>query len=210
VSYVDEQIGRVLDALEASPHARNTILVFASDNGYNGGEKNMWAKYALWEQTSRVVFAISGPNLPRQICPTPVSLIDIYPTLVALCRLPLPASHGLDGVDLGPILKGERQDRGRAVLSTYGVGNHSITDGRYRYIRYRNGDEELYDHATDRYEWTNLAGNAKFVDTKARLARLLPVADAPEIELARPWDGSELNENVFNELAKKRREGSAP
>ncbi len=200
VSYIDEQVGRVLDALDASPHARNTIVVFASDNGYNGGEKNMWAKYALWEQTSRVVFSVSGPGLPRQTCATPVSLIDLYPTLLALCDLPAPASHALDGIDLTPVLRGERSERGQPVLSTFGLGNHSITDGRYRYIRYRNGDEEFYDHAIDRHEWTNLARDAKFDAAKAALARLLPAADAPEIELARPWDGSELNADVFKRL----------
>ncbi len=200
VSYIDEQIGRVLDALDASPHARNTIVVFASDNGYNGGEKNMWAKYALWEQTCRVVFGVSGPGLPRQACATPVSLIDIYPTLLALCGVPAPSSHLLDGIDLSPVLKGEHRERGQPVLTTFGLGNHSITDGRYRYIRYRNGDEEFYDHETDRFEWTNLARDAKFGAAKATLARLLPAADAPEIEPARPWDGSELNADVFKSL----------
>lgn len=201
VTYIDEQIGRVLSALEASPYARNTIVVFTSDNGYNAGEKNMWAKYALWEQTCRVVFAVSVPGQPRQVVATPVSHLDIYPTLVALCGLPLPKSHTLDGLDLTPILKAERRERGRPVLSTFGLGNHSITDGRHRYIRYRNGDEEFYDHATDPHEWTNLARNPEVHEAKAALAVHLPSTDAPEIELARPWDGSELNEEVFRRLA---------
>ena len=200
-SYIDEQIGRVLDALDASPHARNTIVILASDNGYNGGEKNMWAKYALWDQTCRVVFGISGPGVVRQFSSTPVSLIDIYPTLLALCGLPAPASHSLDGIDLTPVLNAGRRDRGKPVLSTFGLGNHSITDGRHRYIRYRNGDEELYDLENDRYEWTNLARDPKLRATKAALARWLPTTDAPEIEPARPWDGSELNEEVFKRLS---------
>jgi arylsulfatase A-like enzyme len=208
VSYVDEQVGRVLDALEASPHAANTIVVFASDNGYNGGEKNMWAKFALWEQTCRVVLGISGPGLPRQLSATPVSLVDLYPSLVALCGLPLPADHELDGVNLAPILKGERRERGKPVLTSFGVGNHSITDGRFRYIRYRNGDEELYDHDRDGYEFTNLAGDKKYADIKARIAGLLPAKDAPEIELAGRWDGSELNEAVFKEIADRANRGA--
>lgn len=203
VTYVDEQVGRVLDALDASPHAKNTIVIFASDNGYNGGEKNMWAKFALWEQTCRVVFGISGPGLPRQLCETPVSLLDIYPTLLALCEVPAPSAQTLDGINLTPILKGEKRDRGAPVLTSFGVGNHSITDGRFRYIRYRNGDEELYDHATDRFEFTNLAGNKKFGATKAALARFLPANEAPEIELAGRYDGSELNQNVFDEIARR-------
>jgi len=203
VSYVDEQVGRVLDALEASGQARNTYVIFASDNGYNGGEKNMWAKFALWDQTCRVVFGISGPGLPRQLSQTPVSLIDIYPTLLGLCGLP-PPSHTLDGIDLTPVLRGERSQRGKPVLSTYGVGNHSITDGRFRFIRYRNGDEELYDLNRDRFEWTNLAGDSRYDYVKGTLARLLPTSDAPEIEPARPWDGSELNEAAFKKFAPRR------
>ena len=140
------------------------------------------------------------PGQPRQLCATPVSLIDIYPTLLALCGLPAPSSHTLDGIDLTPILKAQRSERGQPVLSTFGLGNHSITDGRYRYIRYRNGDEELYDHETDRYEFTNLGRDPKFRAAKEKLARQLPTADAPEIEPAPPWDGSELNADLYKSL----------
>ena len=200
-TYVDEQVGRVLAALEGSPYARNTIVVFASDNGYNAGEKNMWAKFALWEQTCRVVLTISVPGMPQQYCPAPVSLLDLYPTLVSLCGLPAPTTHPLDGVDLTPILKGERSERGKPVLSTYGLGNHSIRDWRFRYIRYRNGEEELYDHESDPHEWTNLAADPRFAIAKAALARALPKVDAPEIEPARPWDGSELNAGAYEKFA---------
>lgn len=199
-TYIDEQVGRVLSALEASSYARNTIVVFTSDNGYHGGEKNMWAKYALWEQTCRVVFAISVPGQPSQRRATPVSHLDIYPTLLALCGLPLPKSHTLDGIDLTPILKAQRKERGAPVLTTFGLGNHSITDGRHRYIRYRNGDEEFYDHAVDPYEWTNLARDPKIHAVKTTLAAYLPSTDAPEIEPARAWDGSELNAEVYRQL----------
>ncbi len=203
-TYIDEQIGRVLDALDESPYASNTIVVFASDNGYNAGEKNMWAKFALWEQTCRVVFAIAVPGWPRQMLPTPVSLIDLYPTLLALCGLPPPSKQTLDGVDLTPLLKGHTIERGKPVLSTYGEGNHSIRDWRFRYIRYRNGDEELYDHAADPYEWFNVAGNPRFLAVKADLARWLPTANAPEIEPAGAWDGSELRADMFEAWAKPR------
>lgn len=196
-SYVDEQIGRVLDALEASPYADNTIVIFASDNGYNGGEKDMWSKFALWEQTCRVVFAVSGPGVERQLIQTPVSLIDIYPTLLEMCHLPAPTSQKLDGIDLVPVLQGARHDRGRPVLTTYGIGNHSVTDGRFRYIRYLNGDEELYDHATDPYEWTNLASDAHFDRVKVELAQWFPEQDAPETSPSRAWDGSELRADLF-------------
>jgi arylsulfatase A-like enzyme len=180
-AYADEQIGRVLDALEKSKYKDNTIVVFAGDNGFHMGEKNHWLKFALWEQTCHVVFSISAPGMPVQECRTPVSLIDIYSTLDALCHLPPPDTHPLDGVDLSPILAGRTGDRGKPVLSTYGQGNHSLRDERFRYIRYRNGAEELYDHREDPYEWRNLANDERYATAKAALARWLPLVNAPDI-----------------------------
>src|SRR6185436_7869936 len=128
---------------------------------------------ALWEQTCRVVFSISVPGMKPQRSTTPASLLDVYPTLLTLCGLPAPATHTLDGIDLTPVLWGKRKDRGQPVLTTYGRGNHSVRDDRYRYIRYRNGDEELYDHAGDPHEWTNLARDPKLAAAKAALAKWL-------------------------------------
>jgi arylsulfatase A-like enzyme len=188
IAYVDEQIGRVLDALEAGPNRDNTILVFASDNGWHTGEKNHWSKFYLSELACRVVFAISGPGLKRQVSDTPVGLIDIYPTLVSLAGLTPPRAHTLDGVDLSTILRGASAARGRPVLSTYGPGNHSIRDPRYRYTRFSNGTEELYDHDRDPHEWTNLAADPRHAATKSRLAAHLPKTDAPPIEFASAAD----------------------
>lgn len=183
--YADEQIGRVLDALEASPYRDNTIVVFADDNGFHLGEKNHWLKFALWEQTCQVVFSISVPGeRTGQRLSTPVSLIDIYPTLISLCGLPLPEPQQLDGVDLSALLKGSAADRGKPVLSTYGRGNHSLRDDRYRYIRYRNGEEELYDHHADPYEWQNLASDPQFDSVKSGFSQWIPTHDAPD--LAKP------------------------
>jgi arylsulfatase A-like enzyme len=130
-AYVDEQIGRVLDALEQGPHRDNTIVIFAGDNGFHTGEKQHWLKFALWEQTCRVPFAFSVPGMPVQESRTPVSLIDIYPTLVRLCGLAGPGTHELDGIDLSGVLSGNRQDRGKPVLSTYGRGNHSLRNDNF-------------------------------------------------------------------------------
>ncbi len=185
ITYVDEQIGRVLDALEASPEANNTIVVFASDNGYHTGQKDHWGKFTLWERASRVVFSIRVPGGEPRICPTPVSLVDIYPTLLELCGLAVPDTHALEGRSLVPILNGQTDDRGAPVLVTQGIGNHAIRDARFRYIRYRNGDEELYDHDTDPQEWHNLAGNPHYDFVKRRLARYLPATDAAESEFHR-------------------------
>jgi arylsulfatase A-like enzyme len=180
MAYVDEQIGRVLVALEKSPERDNTIVVFLSDNGFHLGEKDHWLKYALWEQTCRVFFSISVPGFPKQFSESPVSLIDLYPTLANLCGVPRP-THELDGVDLTKLLAGKTKERGAPVLSTYGRGNHAIRDDRYRYIRYANGDEELYDDEKDPYEWTNLANNPRFDHVKVSLRKWLPKENAPGV-----------------------------
>lgn len=188
ISYMDEQVGRVLDALEKSPHRNNTIVVFAADNGFHTGEKEHWLKFALWEQTCRVTFAISAPGRPRQESRIPVSTIDLYPTLNRLCGLGAPATHELDGVDLTSILEGKSQDRGKPVLSTYGQGNHSLRNARFRYIRYRDGNEELYDHDRDPHEWRNLATDPAYAVHKNELARWLPAINAPPVA-GKPVDG---------------------
>jgi arylsulfatase A-like enzyme len=198
ISYVDEQIGRVLDALEQGPNADNTIVVFAADNGWHTGEKNHWSKFYLSELACQVVFAISVPGGKPQVCETPVSLLDIYPTLLAQCGLDAPETHKLDGVDLSAILAGRTADRGAPVLSTYGQGCHSIRDARFRYTRYRNGDEELYDHENDPHEWTNLASNPAFAAVKGRLHAHLPDTNAEPIELAR---GQERDINAWEDEA---------
>lgn len=185
-AYADEQIGRVLDALDNGPNHGDTIVIFAGDNGFNTGEKDHWLKFALWEQTCRVPFAIAVPNMPVQKVMTPVSLIDIYPTLLSLCGLKPPETHTLDGVDLTGVLSGSRKDRGEPVLSTYGQGNHSLRDDRFRYIRYRNGDEEFYDDENDPYEWRNLANDPAYDIYKAALAKSLPKIEAPGLNKPPP------------------------
>ena len=204
MTYIDEQIGRVLDAFEKSPARDNTILVFLSDNGFHLGEKDHWLKYALWEQTCQVFLSISVPGYPPQTVEAPVSLIDIYPTLAGLCGVPLP-SHQLDGIDLKNVLAGKVKERGGPVLSTYGRGNHAVRDSRYRYIRYRNGDEELYDHESDPNEWTNLAGDPSSVKIKDRLRKFLPKEDVPDIpEVNASKDGSRWSDEAFTADTKKK------
>ena len=196
MAYIDEQIGRVLDALEKSPHRDNTIVVFLSDNGMHLGEKDHWLKYALWEQSCRVFLSIHVPGYPVQRNRTPVSLIDLYPTLQHLCSLPAP-SHALDGINLAPVLAGQAAGRGRPVLSTYGQGNHAVRDARYRYIRFRNGEEELYDHTTDPHEWNNLATDPRHSAVKQELARWLPTVNAPGTREEPGVDDSRWSDEAF-------------
>jgi len=197
ISYVDEQIGRVLDELEAGPNRDNTIIVFASDNGWHTGEKEHWSKFYLSELACQVVFSISVPGTAPQVCDAPVSLVDIFPTLNRLCTVPRQTRIGLYGPDWTFLLGGSNQDRGRPVLSTYGLGNHSIRDARFRYTRYRNGEEELYDHIHDPNEWTNLAADGEFAEVKTRLAQALPAVNAPDIEFADQDDINKWEDEAF-------------
>jgi arylsulfatase A-like enzyme len=200
LAYIDEQIGRVLDALEKSPHKDDTIVIFLSDNGMHLGEKDHWLKYALWEQTCQVFLSINVPGYPNQKIDSPVGLIDLYPTLIDLCGLKTPTTHTLDGINLTPLLAGKQSARGEPVLQTYGRGNHAIRDDRFRYIRYRNGDEELYDHNNDPHEWTNIASDPKLAEVKTRLAKFLPAENAPDVpeENGGAGDGSRWQDEAFN------------
>jgi arylsulfatase A-like enzyme len=207
VSYADSELGRVLDALDASPNAGNTILVVFSDHGYHLGEKEHWHKMALWERAAKVPLIISFPEQRRaggstRTVAQPVSLLDLYPTLLALCGLPPPETHALEGVDLAPALGGRLGWTRRPVVTSYGIGNDTVRDERYRYIRYADGSEELYDHDADPHEWTNLAGRESSRNVIERLAAHLPR------ERARygPFDGDRdgratwLDEGIFGAL----------
>ena len=178
ISFADAQVGRVLDALDASPHKANTNIVLWSDHGWQLGEKLHWRKFALWERSTRNVLMIAAPGVtkPGSRCHRTVSLLDIYPTLVDLCGLPKRSE--LEGRSLMPLLKDPRTPWDRPAVTTYGQNNHAVRDERYRYIRYRDGTEELYDHNDDPNEWTNIAARPGMEKVKASLARHLPSVNA--------------------------------
>jgi arylsulfatase A-like enzyme len=172
VSFVDHQVGRVLDALDASPHAENTIVVLWSDHGWALGEKQRWAKRGLWESETRVPLIIAGPNVEGdRVCQQPVGLIDIYPTLADLCGLEKP-SH-LEGRSLMPQLKNVDTER-PPVITTFFEDNHAVRSARWRYIRYSTGDEELYDHDSDPHEWHNVASKSEYAAVIKELSQHLP------------------------------------
>ncbi len=180
IAFADAQVGRVLDALDASPHAKNTVIVLWSDHGWHLGQKHHWRKFALWEESTRNVFAMVAPGVtkPGTRCERVVSLLDVYPTLIDVCGLPKRA--GLEGQSLVPLMKNPSMKWDRPALTTYLRGNHALRDERWRYIRYNDGGEELYDHQNDPHEWTNLAEKAEFASVKKRLAAWLPKTDAPD------------------------------
>ena len=182
ISFVDSQVGRVLDALERSPHAENTIVVLWSDHGYHLGEKAISGKNSLWRQSTRVPLILAGPGVPEGLrCQQPVELLDLYPTLAAMAGLSVPA--GLEGISLEPQLADPDAARERPAVCTHNANNHSVCDTRWRYIRYADGAEELYDRQSDPEELINLLASGQ--DRSAvqsvvqRLAAWLPEDDAP-------------------------------
>lgn len=185
ISFTDVCIGRVIDALDKSDYADNTIIVFWADHGWHLGEKLHWRKFALWEEATHnpMMFVVPGVTKPNQRCTRPVSLIDIYPTLVDLCGLK--SRQELQGQSLRPLLENPQQKWDRPALTTHGKDNHSIRSERWRYIRYSDGTEELYDHENDQLEWKNLASDPKYKDVKKQLAKWLPKKNVDEISKQR-------------------------
>jgi arylsulfatase A-like enzyme len=182
IAFMDATLGKLIDAFDDSPHAANTNIVLWSDHGWHLGEKLHWRKFSLWEESTRNVLAFVAPGITRPggRSPRTVSLIDIYPTLIELCGLP--ARAGLEGVSLGPLLRDPNAAWPRPAITTYGRNNHSIRSERWRYTRYSDGGEELYDHNVDPLEWENLAGRPQYATIQRELARWLPQvneADSP-------------------------------
>ncbi len=176
VSFVDYEIGRVLQALENSKYAENTVIVLWSDHGYRLGEKGTFAKHALWEEATNAPLIFSAPNLPKgKVIDSPAEMLSVYPTLLELCSLPAYTLN--EGISLIPVMKGETQEKTIAV-TTYGMNNHSVRTMEYRYTRYEDGNEELYNHKTDPNEWTNIAGLAENSEIKNNLEVYFPKENA--------------------------------
>ena len=194
VSFVDHQIGQVLNALAESDYADNTIVVFTSDHGFHIGEKSHLHKNTVWEESTRIplIFRLPGNNEHAgQICDQPVSLIDMYPTLIELCGLPGEPNAGitdnpLDGQSIYKLITDPLTDSwdGRQVALTTANGfsqveigemapvheqHHSVRSKDFRYVLWADGFEELYDHRNDPHEWHNLANQTEYIQIKAGL-----------------------------------------
>jgi arylsulfatase A-like enzyme len=179
VAFVDAQIGTLLEALDAGPNAKNTIIVLWGDHGWHLGEKQHWGKWTGWQRATHVPLIITTPadatSEGYQVgakCREPVSLIDLYPTLIQMCDLP--PRDGLSGQSLVPLMRQPGKETGRVVISTFDRGNYSVMGSRWHYIRYANGSDELYDLAADPNEWTNLGQDQNYAATKQRLVQQLP------------------------------------
>ncbi len=186
--FADEMVGRVLDALEQSAYADDTIIVLWTDHGWHLGEKSHWRKFALWEEATRtpLMFVVpegvapgleAGTEAGRRV-DTPVSLLDVYPTLVELCGLS--ENRELSGASLVSLMADPDAAWDRPALTTHGRLNHALRTPLYRYIRYADGSEELYDHRTDAYEWKNLSREPAYQVVLDGLRPWLPAENAPD------------------------------
>lgn len=164
-------------------------MVLWGDHGWNLGQKEHWRKHTLWEDGLRTTLVISAPGTYARNARSDrtVSLLDLYPTLAELTGLGLP--EGMDGQSLVPLLIEPDRPWARPALSTYGYQNHSIRTERWRYIRYHDGTEELYDHDSDPHEWTNLAAvpvTAEHRNVMNQLTRYFPEVNVPPHDYPAP------------------------
>lgn len=177
-SFVDSQVGRLLDALEEAGVADNTIIVLWGDHGYHLGEKDITGKNTLWDDGTRVPLIFAGPGVKAgQRVTQPAELLDIYPTLIALAGVP--PRGDLEGLSLAPQLAEATAKRERPAITSHNQGNHAIRSEHWRFIRYADGSEELYDMREDPNEWANLAAGPGHAATLAEHRKWLPEIDLP-------------------------------
>lgn len=170
VTFMDEQVGRLLAALDRLDQRRNTIVIFTSDHGYNLGEHHCWQKLSLFEESIRVPLLISAPGFQRSAGQTAtglVELLDLYPTIADLIGLKGEAPRILQGTSLRPLLENPgRSDWPKQVAYTVThQQGESVRTQRWSYHKWGDAGEELYDHQTDPQEYTNLAGKAEHAKT---------------------------------------------
>lgn len=179
ISFCDAMVGRLLDGLDQSGHAADTIICCWSDHGWHLGEKLHWHKSTLWEEATRapLIFVVPGVTRPGTACPRSVDYMSIYPTLTDLCGLPKP--RHVQGTSIKPLLADPAAPWDRPAVTTHQFSNHTVRTEQWRYIRYADGGEELYDHQKDPLEWTNLAKDSQFQPVKDTLSRWLPKENSP-------------------------------
>ena len=204
VSFADAQLGRLLDALDASPHKNNTIVVLWGDHGWSLGEKNHWRKFALWEEPTRapLIWVAPGMTTEGKICETPVDFMNIYPTLCDLAGLETP--NHCEGTSLRPLLANPEADWKLPAITTHGRGNHAVRLRHWRYIHYSDGSEELYDRKADPLEHTNLAGSAEYESTIAELRSHLPKQEAPAPSSRKKGPAADATANSWSERVARR------
>lgn len=170
VTFMDEQLGKILDELDRLKLTDSTAIIFLSDHGYHLGEHHFWQKSNLHEEVTRVPLIISVPGLEPGRTRSLAELVDLYPTLCSLLSLPVPDT--VQGKDLSPVLGDPRATVRRAALSLQG-GDHGLRSDQWAYLRYRGGGEELYDMKNDPGQFTNLAKDPSHQTQRKAMAGLL-------------------------------------
>jgi len=199
ITFADAMVGKVLQFLSTSPYASNTVVVFWSDNGWHLGEKRHVHKSTLWQRSTHVPLIIAGPQVRQKgtVRNEPASLLDLYPTLLDLCGLPANTSN--DGISLKPQLLNAAATHD-PVVTTYWPGNHSVRDERWRYTRYHDGSEELFDEVADKNEFHNMAAKPGYSAVKQKLARYMPATSVPPVPERSAYD---FNYEKFSFTLKK-------
>ena len=185
ISYADDRVGMVLDALSSTPRGDDTIVVVWSDHGFHLGEKMHWHKFTLWERATRVpmLFRVPGQFRAGGTFDRPVSALDIGPSLAEWSGVAVNGGHS--GRSLVPAVDRPELADERPPVTTWLPGNHTVRRGSWRFIRYRTGETELYDHRDDPDEYINLAGRAEHAAIERELARFLPDL-SEEVDADRP------------------------
>jgi uncharacterized sulfatase len=187
VSFIDAQVGRMIDALEERELLDKTLIVFWSDHGYFLGEKGLWYKRKNFERSVRAPMLIAGPGIKTagQSCYQPVELLDLYPTIVDYTGHKIP--EGLDGRSLRPLLTNPTSTWNKPAVSMVfhspEAQGFSLRTKRFRYTEWlgpKGGGIELYDHDNDPEEITNLAKDPKFADVRAKLKKQLAPYAIPQ------------------------------
>ncbi len=163
VTFADAQLGKLLDAWNNCRYSENGIIVVWGDHGWHHGEKEHWSKRTLWEEGTRtpLLFKVPGVTKPGSVCKVPVSLLDIFPTLVEICGLS--PRNDLDGLSFASLLQNPDLPWDRPAVTIWGQDNISVRDQEYRYIHYCDHTKELYNHQNDPNEWNDLAKEKKYM-----------------------------------------------
>ena len=162
------------------------MIVFWGDHGWHLGEKQHWRKFALWEEATRSPLIWIAPKItqPNSVCDRTIDFTAIFPTLTDLCGIPTPAH--VEGKSIRSLLVDPKSAWNEPAVTTYRFQNHAVRSESFRYIRYADGGEELYDETVDPNEWTNLASKPEFASKKQELAKWLPTVNIPAITTKQP------------------------